>query len=181
MPKAIFTLYRIGFCSIAKVAPVQCEQELMLFCGAEIVPKRSQCEQKRYLSQFTTLPFALKKLFSKTRFCCNFCSDKSVHTWVGPFQKPIRYGTFHFQQWSGTVLFRSRNCFESSVPGVNRSPIWYTFCDAPFHCPVQCERGLICISSFLGCLLGPGFVFDPQRVNTSESACNKDCWWISLT
>ena len=65
--------------------------------------------------QFATLPFDLKRLFSKTRFRCNFCSDKSVHTWSGPFQKPIRYETFHFQQRSGAVLFRSRNCFESSV------------------------------------------------------------------
>ena len=46
--KAMFTLYRIGFCSVSKVAQVQCEQELMFCCGAEIVPKRSQCEQKPY-------------------------------------------------------------------------------------------------------------------------------------
>ena len=46
--KAMFTLYRIGFCSVSKVAPVQCEQELMFCCGAEMVPKRSQCEQKPY-------------------------------------------------------------------------------------------------------------------------------------
>ena len=46
--QAMFTLYRIGFCSFSKVAPVQCEQELMFCCGAEIVPKRSQCEQKPY-------------------------------------------------------------------------------------------------------------------------------------
>ena len=46
--EAMFTLYRIGFCSVAKVAPVQCEQELMFCCRAEIVPKRSQCEQKPY-------------------------------------------------------------------------------------------------------------------------------------
>ena len=46
--EAMFTLYRIGFCSVSKVAPVQCEQELMFCCGAEIVPKRSQCEQKPY-------------------------------------------------------------------------------------------------------------------------------------
>ena len=49
-PLAMFTLYRIGFCSIAKVAPVQCEQELMFRCSAENVPKRSQCEQKSYPS-----------------------------------------------------------------------------------------------------------------------------------
>ena len=40
--EAMFTLYRIGFCSVAKVAPVQCEQELMFCYGAEIVPKCSR-------------------------------------------------------------------------------------------------------------------------------------------
>ena len=44
----MFTLYRLGFCSVSRVAPVQREQELMFCCGAEIVPKRSQCEQKPY-------------------------------------------------------------------------------------------------------------------------------------
>ena len=44
--KGMFTLYQIGFCSVSNVALVQCEQELMLCWGAEIVPKRSQCEQK---------------------------------------------------------------------------------------------------------------------------------------
>ena len=48
LTEAMFTLYRIGFCSVSKVAPVQCEQELMFCCGAEIVPKRSQCERKPY-------------------------------------------------------------------------------------------------------------------------------------
>ena len=46
----MFTLYRIGFCSISKVAPVQYEQELMFCFGAEIVPKCSQCEQEPYPS-----------------------------------------------------------------------------------------------------------------------------------
>ena len=46
--KAMFTLYRIGFCSVSQVAPIQCEQELMFCSGAEIVPKRSQCEHKPY-------------------------------------------------------------------------------------------------------------------------------------
>ena len=36
--KAMFTLYRVGFCSVSKVAPVQCEQKLMLRRNAEIVP-----------------------------------------------------------------------------------------------------------------------------------------------
>ena len=44
----MFTLYRIGFCSISKVALIQCEQELMFCSGAEIVPKRSQCEHRPY-------------------------------------------------------------------------------------------------------------------------------------
>ena len=140
---AMFTLYWIGFCSVSKVAPVQCEKELMFCCGAEIVPKRSQCEQKPYpLCNLQRSLLIWKDNLPKTRFRCNFCSDKSVQTWFSPFQKPIRYGTFHFQQRSGAVLFRSRNCFESSVPSVNRSPIRYTFCDAPFHYPVQCENSL---------------------------------------
>ena len=46
----MFTLYRIVCFSIAKVAPVQCEQEFMFCCGAEIVPKRFQFEQKPYPS-----------------------------------------------------------------------------------------------------------------------------------
>ena len=46
----MFTLYQISFCSVAKVAPIQCEQELMLCCRAQIVPKRSQCEHKPYPS-----------------------------------------------------------------------------------------------------------------------------------
>ena len=28
----MFTLYRIDFCTVSKVAPVQCEQELKIFC-----------------------------------------------------------------------------------------------------------------------------------------------------
>ena len=50
MSQGMFTLFRIGFCSVSKVALVQCERELMFCCGAEIVPKRSQCEQIRYPS-----------------------------------------------------------------------------------------------------------------------------------
>ena len=48
--QAMFTLYRIGFCSVSKVAPVQCEQELMFCCDAEIVLKRSKCEPNPYPS-----------------------------------------------------------------------------------------------------------------------------------
>ena len=112
---AMFTLYRFkGFWSLSKVVLVQCEQKLM-FCtcyGAEIVPKCSQCEQKSYPSYILQHSlFYLKRSFTKT--------------WFRPFQKPVRYGTFHFQQRSGAaaLLFRRRKCFKSSVPSVNRSPI----------------------------------------------------------
>ena len=37
----------------------------------------------------------------------------------------------------------------SSVPSVNRNPIRYTFCDAPFHYPVQCEHSLNRVRNFL--------------------------------
>ena len=57
----MFTLYRIGFCSVPKVAPVQCEQELIFCCGAEIVPKRSQCEQKPYPSYNLQRSFFFEK------------------------------------------------------------------------------------------------------------------------
>ena len=53
---------------------------------------------------------------------------------------PIQNVPLSTAERSGAVLFRSRNCLESSVPGVNRSPIRYTFCDAPFHYPAQCEH-----------------------------------------
>ena len=87
--------------------------------NTEVVPKRFQCEHRPYPSYNLQ---DLKRLFTKTRFRCNFCSDKSVQTCFGPFQEPIRYRTFHFQHFplSRAVLFRSRKCLESSVSGVNR-------------------------------------------------------------
>ena len=73
-PVAMFTLYRIGFFSVAKVAPIQCEQKLMSCCGAQIVLKRSQCEHKPYPSY--NLQFDFKRSFTSTMFRCNSCSDK---------------------------------------------------------------------------------------------------------
>ena len=58
----MFTLYRLGFWSVAEVAPVQCEQELMFCCDAEIVPKRSQCEQKPYPSHNLHAAFWFEKI-----------------------------------------------------------------------------------------------------------------------
>ena len=65
----MFTLYQIGFCSVSKVAPVQCEQELIFCCGAGIVPKRFQCALS--VMQVATFLFNLKRSFTKTRFRCN--------------------------------------------------------------------------------------------------------------
>ena len=140
--KAMFTLYRIGFCSVWKVALVQCEQELIFCCGAEIVPERSQCEQKPYPWCNLQRSLLIWKDHLPKRGSVAISAPISVQTWFGPFQKPIRYGTFHFQQRSGAVLFRSRTCFKSSIPSVNRSPIRYIFWDAPFHYTVQCEHSL---------------------------------------
>ena len=74
-----FTLYQIGCCSISKVAPVQCEQELMFCCGAEncseVFPVWTGALS---IMQFAKLPFDLKRSFTSMRFCCNFCSDESV-------------------------------------------------------------------------------------------------------
>ena len=87
--------------------------------------------------QFATFPFDLKRSFTKTRFRCNFCSDKSVQIWFKNLSDTER-STFH----SGAEQYCSgaETPFESSIPGVNSSPIWYTFCDAPFHYLVQCEH-----------------------------------------
>ena len=100
---AMFTLYRIGFCSVSKVAPIQCEQELIFLLRSrncsEMFPVWTQALSA---IQFATLPFDFKRSLTKTRFRCNFCSDESVQTWFVRFQKPIRYRTFHFLR-SSTV------------------------------------------------------------------------------
>ena len=139
----MFTLYRIGFCSVSKVAPVQCEQELMFCCGAEIVPKRSQCEQKPYplcnlqrslLIWKDNLPIRGSVAISAPIKVFRLDSDRLKNL------SNTERSTFN----SGAKQYcsGSRNCFESRIPSVNRSPIRYTFCDAPFHYPVQCEHSL---------------------------------------
>ena len=117
--------------------------------------------------QFAMLPFDIfEKIITKTRFHCNFCSDKSVQTWFGLFQKPIRYETFHFQHRSRAVLFRSRKCFENNVPGVNRSHIQYTLCNAPFHYSVQCEHSLR--HALLSTRNSSRWLRSKQKLNKSE-------------
>ena len=115
----------------------------MFCCGAEIVPKRSQCEQKPYplcnlqrslLIWKDNLPIRGSVAISAPIKVFRLDSDRLKNRY------PIR--NVPLSTASGAVLFRSRNCFESSIPSVNRSPIRYTFCDAPFHYPVQCEHSL---------------------------------------
>ena len=101
----MFTLYRIGFCTVSKVAPVQCEQGLMFCCGAEIVPKRYQCEQEPYPSY-------------------NF--QRSLLIWKDYLPKRGSVAISAFKNLSERSSFnsgaeQSRNGFESGIPGVNRS------------------------------------------------------------
>ena len=138
----MFTLYRIGFCSVSKVAPVQCEQELMFCCSAEVVPKRSQCEQKPYPLCHLQRSLLIWKDYLPKRGSVAISAPIKVFTLDSDRCKNYPIRKFHFQQRSGAVLFRSRKFFENSVSSVNRSPIRYTFCDAPFHYPVQCEHSL---------------------------------------
>ena len=120
----------------------------MFCCGAEIVPKRSQCEQKPYpLYNLQRSLLIWKDNLTKTRLSCNFAPIKVFRLDSDRLKNlsDTERSTFNSgaeQYCSGAVLFRSRNCFESSSPSVNRSPVRYTFCDAPFHYPVQCEHSL---------------------------------------
>ena len=135
----MFTLYRIGLYSVSKVAPVQCEQKVMFCCGAEIVPKRSQCEQKPYPSYNVQRSLLISKDHLPKRGSVAISAPIKVFRLDSDRFKNLsdtERSTFN----SGAVLFRSRKCFESSVSSVNRSPAPYTFCDAPFHYPVQCEH-----------------------------------------
>ena len=90
--EAMFTLYRIGFCSVSKVAPIQCEQELMFCCGAEIVPKRSQCEHKPYPSYNLQRSLLISKDYLPVRGFVAIsapikCSD---FTWTVSKTYPVR-------------------------------------------------------------------------------------------
>ena len=142
MFKAIFTLYRIGFCSVSKLAPIQCEQELMFCCGAEIVPKRSLCEHKPYPSYNLQRSLLISKGHLPVRGSVAISAPIKCSDLTRTVSKTYPIRNVPLSTGSGAVLFRSRNCFESGVPSMNRSPIRYIFCDAPFHYAVQCEHSL---------------------------------------
>ena len=118
--------------------------------------------------QFATLPFHVKRSFTKTRFRCNFCSKK-VFILDSDRSKPIRYGTFHFQQRSGAVLSRSRNCFESSIPSVNRSR-------APFHYPETLESYLKSVQWTLAEFSHNRIVQSPQENYFNVCRQHKEMW-----
>ena len=116
---------------VSKVAPIQCEQELMFCCRAEIVPKRSQCEYKPYPSYNLQRFLLISKDYLPVRDSVAIsapikCSDLSrTVSKIYPIRK-VPLSTAE----------------RSSVLSVNISPIRYIFCDALFHCPVQCEHSL---------------------------------------
>ena len=130
--EVMFTLYRIGFCSVSKVALIQCGQELTSCCGAETVPKRSQCEHKPYPSYNFQRSLLISKNHLPERGSVAISAPIKVFKLDSDLFRNLS-DTERSTLNSGAVLFRSRKCFESSFPSVNRSPIRYTFCDAPFH------------------------------------------------
>ena len=78
--KAMSTLYRTGFCSVSKVASVQCEQESMFCCGAWIVPKRSQCEESPIRHTICNAPVWFEEIIYQYEVLLQFlprwkCSD----------------------------------------------------------------------------------------------------------
>ena len=138
------------FCSVSKVASIQCEQELMFCCGTEIVPKRSQCEHKPYPSYNLQRSLSISKNHLPVRGSLAISAPIKCSDLTRTISKTYPIRKFQFQKLSGAVLFQSRNCCESSVPSLNRSPIRYTFCDALFHYSVQCEHSLSIISLITG-------------------------------
>ena len=119
----------------------------MFCCGAKIVPKRSQCEHKPYPSYNLQRSLLISEDHLPVRGSVAISAPIKCSDLTRTVSKTCPIRNVHFQRRSGAVLFRSRNCFESSVPIVNRSPIRYTFCDAPFHYPEQCEHSLKSASS----------------------------------
>ena len=88
--------------------------------------------------QINCQPFYLRQLLKFHNF------DWLIEIYLQTEGQGTHHKMVSLQPMSGfsPLLFRSRNCFESSIPGVNRRPIRYTFCDAPFHYPVQCGHNL---------------------------------------
>ena len=123
----MFTLYRTGVCSVSKVALIQCEQELMFRCGAEIVPTRSQCEHKPYPLYNLQRSLLISKDHLPLRGSVAISAPIKCSDLTRTVSKtyPKRNVPLSTAERSRAVLFRSRNCFKSSVSSVNRSHIRY--------------------------------------------------------
>ena len=137
----MFRLYQLGFCSIGKVVFVQCEQELMLCCSAEIVLKAFPVwTEALSVIKFATLPFDLKRSFTKMRFHCNFCSDTDgIQTvWKNYLIQNIALSTAE----QGSTVPEQKMLWKQNSQCEKKPSIQYTFCDAPFHYPVHCEHSL---------------------------------------
>ena len=120
----MFELHQIGFCSVSKVVPIQCEQELMLCCGAELVPKRSQCEHKPYLSYNLQRSLLISKDHLPVRGSVAISAPikYSDSTRTVSITYPIRNVPLSAAERSSSFpeqkLLRKQH-----IPSVNRSPI----------------------------------------------------------
>ena len=124
--RAMFTLYRIGICSVSNVALVQCEQELMFCYGAEIVPKRSQCE----LEPYPLCNLSRSLLISKDNL------PKRGSVAISAPIKVFRLDSYRFKNLSDTECSTFNSGAEQYCSGaenaskaafLNRSPYWVHF------------------------------------------------------
>ena len=111
----------------------------MFCCGAEIVPMCFQCEHKPYPS------YSLQRslLISKDHI------PKRGFVAISALIKVFRRNSDRFRILSDTECSTFNSGAEQYCSGAEnarkqrfRSSIRYTFCDAPFHYPVQCEHSL---------------------------------------
>ena len=140
----MFTLYRIGFCSVSKVAPVHCEQELM-FCHG--VLKRSQCEQSSYPSYNIQRSLLIWKDHLPKRGSVAISAPIKVFRLDSDRCKtyPIRNVPLSAEELSSTVLEQKLLRKKRSWCEQKPCPVhflWRSVTPALFHCPVQCEHSL---------------------------------------
>ena len=63
-------------------------------------------------------------------------AEQVVHIRSGAFQTAIRYGTYHFLNWSIPARNRHNDCAGPAGSNVNRRPIQYGFRGDPIIDPV---------------------------------------------
>ena len=114
----------------------------MFCCGAEIIPKRSQCEKKPYPSY---------SLQCSLLICKDHLPKRGSVAISAPI-KVFRLDSNRFKNLSDTERWLSTTERSITVPEqklLRKQRSWceqksyrYTFCDAPSHYPVQCEHSL---------------------------------------